>query len=333
MNRHLRTLCCALAIAALAACASGGGKDLPLAKLDSDLAALTADEQIVRYALADLREAQGLARRLKNDTKLTAADREHLLYLTERRMAIATARASQGAAEAELNGLERDHDRILLQATLAQAESSAQEVERLRRLNVARSEETERALAASRQASAAAAERAREAQLAREQAELAQQQAAEQTREAEFARQEADLAAAEADALRRQLENLQARKTDRGLVLTLGDVLFESGQAELRQASLANLDKLVNFVEQHPQRKVSIEGHTDSSGSEQFNLNLSQRRADAVRKALLDRGVAAERLDAVGLGEEFPVASNDTAFGKQKNRRVEVVILNGTGAG
>ncbi len=320
--------CIALLLFLCGCVSSGTERDLPLAKLDSDLADLASNEAVTRYALADLREAQGLARRLRADTQLSQQDREHFLHLAQQRIGIAEARASRGEAEAALLQLERENDRILLQASLAEAERARQEAERLRRLNVARTEETERALSASERANAEAAEREREADVARQQAEEAQQQAAARAREADLARQEAELAAAEADALRRQLENLQARSTERGLVLTLGDVLFESGQAELRAASLANLDKLVNFVEQYPDRQVNIEGHTDSVGSEQFNLRLSQQRADAVLAALLDRGVQKSRLQAVGLGEEFPVADNNGEFGRQKNRRVEVIILN-----
>ena len=148
-----------------------------------------------------------------------------------------------------------------------------------------------------------------------------------EAREADLARQEANLATATANSLRRQLENLQARETNRGLVFTLGDVLFEYGQAALRVEALANLNQLVSFVEDYPERTVSIEGHTDSRGSEDYNLRLSQARAESVRVALVERGVAGNRIQAIGLGEEFPMASNESDFGRQQNRRVEIVIL------
>ncbi len=315
------------ALVLLGGCATSVTKDLPLERLDADLARLAADDDINRYALADLREAQALVRQLHTRKDYSAADREHLVFIAERRMAIATARASKGAAEAELIDLEREKDRILLQASLEAAERSRLEAERLRRLTIVRAEEAERALAEAEQANEQSAQREREAELAKLQAEEALREAEERKRDAELARKEAELAAAEADALRQQLENLQVRRTDRGLVTTLSDVLFEYGEASLRPETLANLDKLVNTVEQYPDRMVNIEGHTDSRGTEQFNLDLSQQRAEAVVKALRERGVDSDRLRAVGLGEAFPVATNDTEFGRQKNRRVEVVIL------
>ena len=110
-------------------------------------------------------------------------------------------------------------------------------------------------------------------------------------------------------------------------MFTLGDVLFEKSQADLRAESLANLERLVGFIQDYPERRVSIEGHTDSTGSEGFNLELSQRRAEAVRDALIDRGVSGRRLEAVGLGEAYPIASNDTDAGRRQNRRVEIIIL------
>lgn len=162
---------------------------------------------------------------------------------------------------------------------------------------------------------------------ARAQEAIATAQAEQQ---AAAAAQQAALAArAEADELRRQMEDLQAKQTDRGLVMTLGDVLFASGKSELKAGSAQRLDKLVAFLAKHPQRSVIVEGHTDSSGSDEANLALSQRRADAVRVYLLTQGIAASRVTAVGKGESLPVADNGTPAGRQQNRRVEIVIANG----
>ena len=104
-------------------------------------------------------------------------------------------------------------------------------------------------------------------------------------------------------------------------------LLRRAVQAELREESLANLQRLVGFSESYPDRRLSSEGHPDSTGSEAFNLTLSQQRAEAVRDALIDRGISTRRLEAVGLGEEFPIASNDTEVGRRQNRRVEIIIL------
>lgn len=130
----------------------------------------------------------------------------------------------------------------------------------------------------------------------------------------------------EADALRRQLAELNAKQTERGLVITLGDVLFETGKADLKGTATANLAKLTAFLTQEPNRSLVIEGHTDSVGSESYNQVLSQNRADSVKVFLLNQGVAANRITAYGKGESSPVASNDDSSGRQMNRRVEVII-------
>jgi outer membrane protein OmpA-like peptidoglycan-associated protein len=130
----------------------------------------------------------------------------------------------------------------------------------------------------------------------------------------------------EADALRRQLSELNAKQTDRGLVVTLGDVLFETGKADLKSTATANLSKLGGFLAQYPDRSLVIEGHTDSVGSESYNQTLSQNRADSVKAFLLNQGIAANRITAFGKGESSPVASNDSSSGRQMNRRVEVII-------
>lgn len=123
------------------------------------------------------------------------------------------------------------------------------------------------------------------------------------------------------------------KQTDRGLVLTLGDVLFEFNKSELKAGALRNLYPLVSFLKQNSSRGVTIEGHTDGIGSESYNLELSQRRAEAVRRFLIENGLRQDRITARGLGEAYPVASNDTDPGRQMNRRVEIVIANETQAG
>ena len=247
--------------------------------------------------------------------------------MAERLLDIARARANERYELDRLRELERERDRILLQASLQEAERARREAEQLRRQAIAGAEEAERARSAERAALERSREVEQEADLARQEADQARRLAEAQTRQAELARREAEVAAAQADSLRRQLQNLQARQTDRGLVFTLGDVLFETAEADLRPESLANLERLVSFIQQYPERNVNIEGHTDSVGSAEFNLNLSQKRAEAVRDALIERGVEKSRLKAIGLGEEFPIADNQTEYGRGQNRRVEIVIL------
>lgn len=164
------------------------------------------------------------------------------------------------------------------------------------------------------------AEQARlQAQKQREQAQMAQQQAEQQ-------RAAAAAAQARVTKLQQEMKDLQAQQTDRGMVLTLGDVLFDTGRAELKPGAYATLDRLATFLRDNPERSLQIEGHTDSTGSDALNLALSQQRADAVRNALLQRGVDGTRIVARGLGKAAPVASNATAEGRQRNRRVEIVI-------
>jgi outer membrane protein OmpA-like peptidoglycan-associated protein len=155
------------------------------------------------------------------------------------------------------------------------------------------------------------------------------------TREADAARLAAATAQADAatsqmhsERLQQQINELQARETDRGLVLTLGDVLFESGKAQLKSGTTGHLNTLVMFLNNYPNRTVLIEGYTDSVGSEDYNQGLSTRRAESVQSYLVGQGIDRGRLTASGLGESAPVADNESATGRQLNRRVEVIISN-----
>jgi outer membrane protein OmpA-like peptidoglycan-associated protein len=138
---------------------------------------------------------------------------------------------------------------------------------------------------------------------------------------------EAEQAKTRAHQLELELEELKAEQTDRGLVLTLGDVLFEYDKADLKPGAMRNLYPLVTFLKEHPERDVLIEGHTDSVGSDSYNLNLSQHRTESVRNFLVLNSIDPTRITARGYGEAYPVTSNETEAGRQQNRRVEVVIL------
>ena len=119
---------------------------------------------------------------------------------------------------------------------------------------------------------------------------------------------------------------MEAKKTDRGMVVTLGDVLFDTNQAQLKSGGMRNVRKLADFFKQYPKRNVMIEGFTDSTGSSSRNQELSDQRVHSVRTALLDMGVSGDRITSRGYGESHPVASNNTTAGRQLNRRVEIVV-------
>ncbi|MEO8938342.1 MAG: OmpA family protein [Burkholderiaceae bacterium] len=175
------------------------------------------------------------------------------------------------------------------------------------------------------------ASRTREAEQARGAADQARSAAEQAKMDADAAKQQALASQQRAGALEDQLAALQAKQTDRGMVLTLGDVLFDTGRATLKSGAMRTIDNLAAFMQQHPERKVLIEGYTDSVGSDSMNQELSERRADSVRDALALRNVSADRVTVHGLGERYPVASNDSGSGRQLNRRVEIVFSNAAG--
>jgi outer membrane protein OmpA-like peptidoglycan-associated protein len=154
-------------------------------------------------------------------------------------------------------------------------------------------------------------------------ANRAKDEANRATDDAKIAR---DQATENATRLQAEVDALKAKPTDRGLVLTLGDVLFETGSATLSSGAGRNLDRLVQFLTDHPERLVQIDGFTDSVGTDSFNQDLSQHRADAVRYQLVSRGISSTRIATQGYGKAYPVASNSESGGRQLNRRVEVVI-------
>ncbi len=146
------------------------------------------------------------------------------------------------------------------------------------------------------------------------------------------ATQARDEATRQTAAVQAELDALKAKPTDRGLVLTLGDVLFDTGKADLNPGAARNLDVLVQFLTDHPERQVEIDGYTDNVGTDSFNLDLSQRRADAVKAVLVSRGIQPTRIVTEGYGKAFSVASNTDSGGRQLNRRVEIVIGGADGA-
>jgi outer membrane protein OmpA-like peptidoglycan-associated protein len=249
--------------------------------------------------------------------EVARADAEHAKLEAE----LAAERAARERAEAETAKMALLTQQNSLQAQADQARQAAGiEAQQRAQAEMARaSAETARAAALAQQQTAQAeAERARQAA---DQAERARQQA-------EAGRQQAEAEKAE---LRSRLLNqlslvLQTRDSARGLIVNMSDVLFDSGSSTLRPAAREKLAKVSGIVMAYPGLNLQIEGHTDSVGGDDFNQQLSERRATAVREFLVQQGVQAAAITARGLGKNQPVASNDSLEGRQQNRRVELVV-------
>jgi outer membrane protein OmpA-like peptidoglycan-associated protein len=245
--------------------------------------------------------------------------------------ALETARAQVSAAETDPNVAQ--YDALDLQA--ARQDLAAADAANAHRDQAQTDQMAYVAAQTARLAQARAAAKAYDARIAQGTAERDRIQAQARAREANIAVAQRNAAVDQANAatvqsaqLQAEVDALKAKQTDRGLVLTLGDVLFDTGRASLSPGAAAKLDRLASFLNEHPDRRVQIEGFTDSVGRDAYNLDLSERRAEAVKAALTMRGIDSSRIATEGYGKAYPVASNSDSGGRQLNRRVEVVIGN-----
>ena len=238
--------------------------------------------------------------------------------------ALETARAQVSAASADPNVAQ--YDALDLQA--ARQDLAAAEAANNNRDEPQTDQMAYIAAQTARVAQQRAAAKADDARIAQGTAERDRIQAQARSREANVAVAQRNAALEQSAQLQAEVEALKAKQTDRGLVLTLGDVLFDTGRASLSPGAAAKLDRLAQFLSEHPDRRVQIEGFTDSVGGDAYNLDLSERRAEAVKAALTMRGIDPSRIATEGYGKAYPVASNGDSGGRQLNRRVEVVIGN-----
>lgn len=292
VNLARSLIAAAVASALLAACAVAPVKPDGAAEARNKLTQLQSNPNLANRAPVAVKEADAAVRAAEQPQ----ADKElgeYLVYMADRKVEIARAEADTSFAEDQRTALGAQRDKARLDARTHEADVAEGKVA------TARAEGAEQKMAADQARNEAGA-----ANLA---AANSEQQAAE---------------------LQRQIDVLQAKPTDRGLVLTLGDVLFASGKANLLSGATGNLDKLAAFLNKYPDRTVVIEGYTDNVGSEDYNQGLSERRADSVKSYLAGQGIGALRLSALGKGESGAVADNSSATGRQQNRRVEVVISN-----
>ncbi|WP_292039497.1 OmpA family protein [Massilia sp. UBA6681] len=285
-----------LAAAVLAtACATAPMTTPTLDQARADFVSANNNPQVAQYAPLEFKQASDAL----DQANAAAARREslndvdRLAYVAKQRVATAVEVARAKAAEADIANASRERDQVRLAARTAEADRAKREAEA---------------------AQAQAAQAQAQAQAAQQQAAAAQQQNA--------------ALAQRAAALEALLVELQAVKTERGYVVTIGDVLFATNQATLTPNGMSTLRKLADVMAQNPNRTVLVEGFTDSTGSSSYNQELSQRRAEAVASALGSMGVPRDRIAMRAYGEAFPVAPNDTASNRQLNRRVEIVLSN-----
>lgn len=326
MKRSLPGILLISMLILLSACVATPKKDLALERVRAELDSLKSNPELAGYAPLALGEAE---RALRNAELATGDDiyRAYLVYMADRRIQIARTMAEREQYDLTLNKLQEEHSAMLIKASQMDADQARMEAERARLLVATTSEDAQRAKEEREIALRKEAESARAAQLSAEEAGQARRLAESRASEVEFARREADLASQQVTSLTRQLENLQLRETESGVVVTLGDVLFASGQTQLVEGGRSSLEEVVDLLQTEPDKKIRVEGHTDSSGDAEANLLLSEQRAQAVLEALVSLGVASERISSLGMGEDFPIASNEDEEGRARNRRVDVILL------
>lgn len=311
MNRH-RIWIAAVLLAGGVATASA--QDANIERLSQQLVALDAHPELGPLAPYERLQAR---QSLEILAQARSSERYGALYVAERRVQIAEVTARTQAMQREIDRLDREHSELLVEASRRDAARARAEAERLR---VQAQIQAEEAARLREQAAAdAAAMQDVEAALKGAAGTQSAKLSAAREREAALARQEAELMAGGTLP--------PSSRDDRGEVFVLAGDAFGSGQSRLTPAAAASVRALAAYLQASPAATLRIEGHTDSQGGAEANLKLSQRRAAAVRDALVAAGMTPARVQAVGRGDSQPVASNDSASGRARNRRVEIVVL------
>jgi outer membrane protein OmpA-like peptidoglycan-associated protein len=301
-------------------------KALEYASLEKDYNNLVYDKKYQAFAKTEKQAAKRSVEALING-KVKRKYRVQALYLANNKIDYARLVAEQEWLEQQIIQEKDIAHNYEVAISRTEATIARREAEIARMMLIAQQEESQRAKLRADQAELVAQNSMDEAALLKQETQAAKRYAQAQAEEADLAKQEAELAIEEAQSLRRKLNSIATQRTDKGLMMTLGDFVFDSGKSSIKKEAAANFSKVVEFINTYPDNKVRIEGHTDSSGSNQLNLKLSQQRAEAIKAQLVKNGIKASQIEALGMGEEFPIAENSTQAGKAKNRRVEIIIL------
>ncbi|MGO9934181.1 MAG: OmpA family protein [Steroidobacteraceae bacterium] len=318
---------------AMAGCASIPQPNGALERAQAAVQAADADPNVHQYAAVDLEAA----RKQLDIAEAAAAHHQDAAIAQPAYMATQTARLAQAHATAKADDArvaaghaERDKIQLAARTRDVAAANLATNAAIGQRDAAAQQAATATQQAATATQQAATANLATNAAIG--QRDAAAQQAATANLATNTAIGQRDAASRHADRLQAEVDQLKATPTPRGLVLTLGDVMFDTGRAQLNPGSGRKLDQVAQFLTSHPERRVQIDGYTDSVGTDSYNQDLSQRRAEAVKSALVARGVDPSRIGTQGYGKGYPVADNTDSGGRQLNRRVEVIIGQDDGA-
>lgn len=271
--------------------------------------------QVKENAPVVLHEAEQLLHRAEQEDNEKAVS--HYAYLSKKKTELAESLSEFKAAEKEISRLSSEREQYLAELRQREAEQARQ-----------KAREAQQSEEATRQRYEQLIEKEEQSKMAEQRRLLEEQKTAmqEQQTTMEQERLAAQLAQAETERLKNELADLKAKQTDRGILLTLGNVLFETDQYTLKPGAERILSQLAATLQSHADQKVIIEGHTDSSGSDAYNKLLSKNRAESVGRFLRERGISADRIAIRGHGEIYPVTTNQTAAGRQQNRRVEIIL-------